>query len=61
MTAFAPVAAAAGIRNDAFAGVLAMNPPPKPIPGIGSDIKAPGVKELAYEEVPLACLREVTC
>ena len=44
VTAIAPVAAAAGILNDAFAGVLAMNPPPKRIPGIGSDIKAPGVK-----------------
>lgn len=58
--AIAPVAAAAGLLNEAFADVLALNPPPRRIPGIGSDIKAPGVKELAYEEVPIACMREVS-
>jgi carboxylesterase len=28
------------------------------IPGIGSDIKAPGVTELAYAEVPVHCVRQ---
>ena len=60
VAAIAPVAAAAGILTDAFAGVLAMNPPPTRIPGIGSDIKAPGVQELAYAEVPVPCMREVS-
>lgn len=58
--AIAPVAAPAGLLTEAFAEVLAMDPAPKRIPGIGSDIKAPGVKELAYEETPVACLREVS-
>lgn len=57
--AIAPIAGAAGILTPEFAEVLAHNPPPKRIPGIGSDIKAPGVKELAYEETPVACMREV--
>ena len=56
----APIAAPVGLMTDAIAGVLALNPAPKRIPGIGSDIKAPGVKELAYEEVPMNCLREVS-
>ena len=43
-----------------MAEVLSLNPAPKRIPGIGSDIKAPGVKELAYEETPLACLAQIT-
>lgn len=60
VNAIAPVAAPAGHLTEAFAEALTLNPPPKRIPGIGSDIKAPGVKELAYEETPTACLREVS-
>lgn len=33
---------------------------PERIPGIGSDIKAPGVTELAYSEVPVRCIREAS-
>lgn len=32
---------------------------PATVPGIGSDIKAPGVRELAYPEVPTASIREL--
>lgn len=32
---------------------------PEMIPGVGSDIKAPGVKELAYAELPVATLRQI--
>ena len=60
VSAIAPIAAPAGKLTEAFAEVLAQNPAPKRVPGIGSDIKAPGVKELAYEETPVACLREVS-
>lgn len=37
--------------------VLASDAPDR-VPGIGSDIKAEGVVELAYPEVPVRCLRE---
>lgn len=37
--------------------VLSRNAPER-IPGIGSDIKAEGVVELAYKEVPVRCVRE---
>lgn len=57
--AIAPIAAAAGQLTPEFAGVLALNPPPRRVPGIGSDIKASGVQELAYAEVPVACMREI--
>jgi len=58
--AIAPIAAPAGLMNEGIAQVLSLNPPPDRIPGIGSDIKARDVVELAYSEVPVACLREVT-
>src|SRR5579872_907777 len=58
--AIAPIAAPAGLMNEGIAQVLSLNPAPIRIPGIGSDIKAPGIVELAYSEVPVACLREVT-
>lgn len=32
---------------------------PATVPGIGSDIKAPGVSELAYREVPVAAFRQL--
>jgi carboxylesterase len=60
VSAMAPIAAPAGLMNEGIAQVLSLNPAPERIPGIGSDIKAPGVVELAYPEVPVACLREVT-
>ena len=59
VAAIAPIAPAAGVMNDGFATVLSMNPPLDRIPGIGSDIKAEGVKELAYDQVPVSCMREV--
>jgi carboxylesterase len=55
----APIAAAAGVFAEGFSATLMINPPLKRIPGIGSDIKAPGVKELAYGEVPVRCMGEV--
>ncbi|MGC8524160.1 MAG: alpha/beta hydrolase [Acidibrevibacterium sp.] len=60
VSAIAPIAAAAGLASEALSDALAINPAPKRLPGIGSDIKAPGVVELAYKETPVACLREVT-
>ena len=55
----APIAGAVGVFAEGFSQVLMINPPPKRIPGVGSDIKAPGVKELAYEEVPVRCMGEI--
>jgi carboxylesterase len=60
VAAMAPIAAAAGTITEGFASALALNPAPKRLPGIGSDIKAPDVFELAYPEVPLSCMRDVT-
>jgi carboxylesterase len=57
--AIAPIAAPAGLMREGMAQVLSMNPAPDRLPGIGSDIKAPGVAELAYSEVPVVCMREV--
>jgi carboxylesterase len=39
---------------------LALDPNmPELIPGVGSDIKAPGVKELAYEQLPVAAIKQI--
>ena len=47
------------INSPDLAG-LALDPAaPETVPGIGSDIKAPGVTELAYSEVPVAAIRQI--
>ena len=54
-----PINGIAG-ENDGGLAELVLDPAaPDRIPGIGSDIKAPDVTELAYAEVPVSCLREV--
>jgi carboxylesterase len=58
--AIAPIAAPVGLMNDNSAMVLSLDPLPRRVPGIGSDIKAPGVEEVAYSEIPVVCIREVT-
>lgn len=60
ISAIAPIAGAVGPLSEDFAAVLVDRNAPKRIPGIGSDIKASGVQELAYGEVPMACMRDVT-
>lgn len=59
VAAIAPVNAAIGIFDGGMAELVCNPDAPRRIPGIGSDIKAPGVVELAYPEVPVACLRQI--
>ncbi|MCV2894662.1 alpha/beta hydrolase [Lentibacter sp. XHP0401] len=54
--AIAPINAAAHILNDQIAEVLFMTSKPEYLPGVGSDIKDPNAKELAYTEIPSASL-----
>jgi carboxylesterase len=58
--AIAPIAAPVGLMNETTATVLTLNPRPQRVKGIGSDIKAPGVVEIANDEVPVACFDQVT-
>ncbi len=59
VAAAVPINAIAG-ENDGGLAQLVLDPAgPDRVPGIGSDIKAPGVTELAYSEVPVSCLRDV--
>jgi carboxylesterase len=60
VAAIAPVAAAAGVMSEGIGDVLAMNPAPKRLPGIGSDMKTKDIVELAYQEVPVVCIREIS-
>ncbi|TMV92057.1 alpha/beta fold hydrolase [Thioclava sp. BHET1] len=55
----APISAAAGPLPDGFVDLLALNPRPERVPGIGSDIKQEGVVELAYDETPVNCVVEL--
>ena len=59
VSAAAPISAPAGVLSEGIAELVLMNPAPPRIPGIGSDIKAPGVKELAYAETPVACIKQL--
>lgn len=59
VSGIAPINGVVGIMDGALAELLMARDVPKRIPGIGSDIKAEGVSELAYEEVPVACIREL--
>jgi carboxylesterase len=47
--------AAVRVGGPAMAGLVYDRSAPATVPGIGSDIKAAGVKELAYGEVPVKC------
>jgi carboxylesterase len=51
--------AIAGENDGGLAEVVLNSLAPARLPGIGSDIKAAGVTELAYSEVPTSCLRSV--
>ncbi len=54
-----PINAIAGENDGGLASLVLDLAAPERIPGIGSDIKAPDVVELAYPEVPVSCLRDV--
>ena len=54
-----PINALVHVGSPDLAG-LALDPAmPAYIPGVGSDIKDPDIKELAYLELPVACLKQV--
>lgn len=46
-----------GILGAEMSEVVLAGDAPDRVPGIGSDIKAGGVEELAYSEVPVVCIR----
>lgn len=52
------VNAAVRVGGAAMAGLVYDRHAPATVPGIGSDIKAAGVQELAYAEVPVKCFRD---
>lgn len=54
-----PINGIAGENDGGLAELVLMPDAPERIPGIGSDIKAEGVVELAYPEIPVSCLRDV--
>jgi carboxylesterase len=55
----APINAIAGLVGDGLTDLMMDPKAPEKIPGIGSDIKAQGVSELAYKEVPVSALRDI--
>ena len=59
VAAVASINGAAGIFGETLSDLVLTGEAPTRIPGIGSDIKAEGVTELAYQEVPVDCLREL--
>lgn len=55
----APINAIIGENDGSLASLVLDLDAPDRVPGIGSDIKAPDVFELAYPEIPVSCLRDV--
>jgi carboxylesterase len=57
--AIAPINAPVMLGSPDLAGLAFMRNAPPVIPGIGSDIKRPGVTELAYPAVPVPAIRQL--
>lgn len=55
----APINAVAGIVSDQLTGLMMLQQAPERVPGVGADIKAKGVTELAYKEVAVSSLKEI--
>ncbi|PHR25453.1 MAG: carboxylesterase [Hoeflea sp.] len=53
-----PINGCGGRLSAEMSELVLANDAPERVPGIGSDIKAAGVAELAYSEVPVSCVRE---
>lgn len=55
----APINGAVGIFGGGMSELVCASDAPARFPGVGSDIKAEGVEELAYAEIPVACIRQI--
>jgi carboxylesterase len=54
-----PINAAVFVDNPDLAELAFMADAPAEVPGVGNDVKAPGVTELAYPVVPVATVKEL--
>lgn len=54
-----PINAVVFFNNADMASLAYMRDAPPVIPGIGSDIKEPGIREMAYDVVPTAAIKEL--
>ena len=54
-----PINGAVFLHSPDFARLAFMKDAPPMVPGVGSDIKKPGVTELAYEQMPVRAVREL--
>ena len=55
----APINGAVFLKNPGMAGLAFGNGLPETVPGVGSDIKQPGIVELAYPVVPVPAVRQI--
>jgi carboxylesterase len=54
-----PINGALFVDNPDLAGLAFMASAPAAVPGVGGDIKKPGVTELAYDDVPVPSIRQI--
>ena len=54
-----PINGALFVNNPDLAGLAFMAGAPATVPGVGGDIKMPGVTELAYADVPVPAIRQL--
>jgi carboxylesterase len=57
--AIAPINACVYFNSPDFAALAFDGKAPPTIPGLGSDVKDPDVKEIVYSEVPVPCIRQI--
>ncbi|MDR3006144.1 MAG: alpha/beta fold hydrolase [Acidovorax sp.] len=57
--AIAPINACVAFNNPDLAALAFDHGAPATVPGVGSDIKKPGVTELAYAEVPVPTVKQI--
>jgi len=54
-----PINGAVISKNPDFASLAYMADAPLTVPGVGGDIKQPGIEELAYKDVPVPAIRQL--
>ncbi|WP_027016451.1 alpha/beta hydrolase [Comamonas composti] len=57
--AIAPINACVAFSNPDLAALAFDHKAPATVPGVGSDIKKPGVKEIVYADVPVPAIKQI--
>lgn len=59
LRAIAPINACVAFNNPDFAALAFDHAAPATVPGVGSDIKKPGIEEIVYADVPVPAIKQI--